>query len=177
MTGTPLGLVELVTIAANANPIGGDVLPMCSGVTNVTSADVLPVSTFVETAPPLYTRCRDYRKCARHNYRARRRGAPGKISWHRWRRLRHAFGNCCAKCGASGEVEPLTLDHITPLSLGGANDISNVQPLCKACNDAKGATIADYRNGVTWRRGSYDFAGLVVELEAVSLSGGTQCKS
>jgi 5-methylcytosine-specific restriction endonuclease McrA len=36
---------------------------------------------------------------------------------------------CC------GEAKPLTVDHVVPVSKGGSNDISNIQPLCLECND------------------------------------------
>ena len=39
----------------------------------------------------------------------------------------------------------LSVDHIVPLSLGGSNDISNIQPLCRACNSIKWAKIIDFR--------------------------------
>jgi len=47
-----------------------------------------------------------------------------------------AFGNRCNHCGSSSE---LTVDHIKPVLLGGSNDISNLQILCRSCNSRKGA--------------------------------------
>lgn len=41
-------------------------------------------------------------------------------------------------CGVCGTHEELTVDHIVPLSRGGANDDSNLQTLCRRCNSRKG---------------------------------------
>src|SRR5262249_2701276 len=38
-------------------------------------------------------------------------------------------------------------DHIVALSRGGQNTISNIQPLCPRCNEAKQAKTIDYRAG------------------------------
>lgn len=48
----------------------------------------------------------------------------------------------CARCGAT----PCGKDHIVPLSAGGCDCIANIQPLCVACNSAKGPVPVDYRN-------------------------------
>ena len=52
------------------------------------------------------------------------------------------YDNCCVKCG---EKKPLTIDHIQPISKGGSNITSNIQPLCGRCNSIKGTKIIDYR--------------------------------
>lgn len=45
----------------------------------------------------------------------------------------------CTKCGHEGSEEnPLTLDHIIPVVLGGRNIISNFQILCDLCAQKKG---------------------------------------
>jgi len=48
-------------------------------------------------------------------------------------------GNCCKYCGSK---ENLSIDHIKPVLVGGSNDISNLQTLCKSCNSRKGATFS-----------------------------------
>jgi 5-methylcytosine-specific restriction endonuclease McrA len=45
----------------------------------------------------------------------------------------------CFRCG----VEPAGgADHIIPFSLGGTNEVGNLQPACLPCNQSKGAKIA-----------------------------------
>jgi len=46
------------------------------------------------------------------------------------------FGNCCAYCGCAGDME---IEHVVPISRGGAHDISNIVPACAPCNSSKSA--------------------------------------
>lgn len=46
----------------------------------------------------------------------------------------------CVKCGqspAKNNAVELEIDHITPVSKGGTNDIENLQTLCRNCNQGK----------------------------------------
>jgi len=44
----------------------------------------------------------------------------------------------CENCGDAPTPEnPLTLDHVTPKSLGGSNDDENLAVLCRRCNSKK----------------------------------------
>lgn len=47
-------------------------------------------------------------------------------------------GARCTQCGAS---EYLEFDHVIPFSRGGATSVNNLQILCRACNQAKGARL------------------------------------
>lgn len=50
--------------------------------------------------------------------------------------LLHKYKFQCVHCGSQ---KALTIDHKKPVSKGGADDISNLQILCKSCNSKKGA--------------------------------------
>jgi 5-methylcytosine-specific restriction endonuclease McrA len=43
----------------------------------------------------------------------------------------------CLLCGNGPDDAPLEVDHIVPRSKGGSNDISNLQVLCRPCNQGK----------------------------------------
>jgi len=88
-----------------------------------------------------------YREIAFHqNRRARLQGVPGTFTGLEFQRLCEAFNMQCARCGKLATEEKLmTADHVVPISVGGANVIANLQPLCLSCNSKKGDKIADYR--------------------------------
>lgn len=70
----------------------------------------------------------------RHNRRARAAGVKGTLFPFDWLSLVYAHNFSCAGCAQRGE---LTLDHIRPLSVGGANLRYNIQPLCSYCHQEK----------------------------------------
>lgn len=77
------------------------------------------------------------------NRRARALAADGTFTPDEFAALCESFGNVCLCCGADGPLEP---DHVVPLSLGGTNWITNIQPLCRSCNARKGNRhCTDYR--------------------------------
>jgi ATP adenylyltransferase len=57
----------------------------------------------------------------------------------RYRVLAAAQGRC-ALCGAHSSERRIEVDHITPRSHGGTNDITNLQALCDECNRGKSNT-------------------------------------
>lgn len=77
-----------------------------------------------------------------HRARARRAGVSGAFTAQEWLAVCEQHGNRCAACGAQRR---LTIDHIIPIAQGGSNDISNIQPLCAACNRKKSNKTIDYR--------------------------------
>lgn len=74
--------------------------------------------------------------------RARKLNSEGSYTADEWKALCDYYGNKCLACG---KPEKLTVDHVVPLSKGGRNDISNIQPLCKSCNSKKRTKTTDYR--------------------------------
>ena len=43
----------------------------------------------------------------------------------------------CKSCGKTNLETDLNVDHIISLACGGQNDISNLQTLCRTCNQQK----------------------------------------
>lgn len=81
-----------------------------------------------------------------HRRRARKANAPGSFTTAEWQAMKARYGYQCLRCHRREPDVRLTIDHVVPLALGGANDITNIQPLCRACNSSKGAReIIDYR--------------------------------
>ena len=80
----------------------------------------------------------------RASYRA------GSVTNDEWLTLCGGCGNRCLSCGTTG---PLTPDHVVPLSRGGIHSITNLQPLCLACNMRKHTKTIDYRHEGTGVRG------------------------
>jgi 5-methylcytosine-specific restriction endonuclease McrA len=84
----------------------------------------------------------------RHRHRARQRSASG-TPWTAAEQqllLEQIYQACCIYCGVEGV--PLTLDHVVPLSRGGAHDRSNLVFCCLHCNSSKGAKLlSEWRGG------------------------------
>jgi len=58
-----------------------------------------------------------------------------------FKELCNQYGNVCLRC-RKGRI--LVADHVIPIALGGKNDITNIQPLCRKCNSAKGQYTIDF---------------------------------
>lgn len=81
------------------------------------------------------------------NRRARLAGAEGVLSVGEWRGVVAAYCSSCLCCLRSGVA--MSVDHCQLVQHGGANDVGNVEPLCRACNGAWNHASHDFRKGVS----------------------------
>jgi len=82
------------------------------------------------------------KRIARHKYRELVRNAEGSFTAAQWLEVKALYGDACLSCGST---QSISIDHVVPLSKGGRNDISNIQPLCLTCNKRKSSKTIDYR--------------------------------
>ena len=86
-------------------------------------------------------------KAAKANNRRKRRAAKNASGGHftveEFDALCSIYGYACLGCGATDRV--LEADHVVPLTKGGSDEISNIQPLCGECNRRKFTAVIDFR--------------------------------
>ncbi len=88
------------------------------------------------------------KKASSQRRRARLAEAEGSFTAKEFQNLCKEYKYKCLACGRSDL--PLTADHVIPLSKGGSNEISNIQPLCQPCNSGKRDKTIDYRQHLLW---------------------------
>lgn len=65
----------------------------------------------------------------------------GTHTYQEWLDCKKKHNNTCLMCMKTEPDVKLTIDHIIPVSRGGKNNISNIQPLCRSCNSSKSNKI------------------------------------
>lgn len=80
-----------------------------------------------------------------HKRRAILAGLTEHFTNKEWLALKKEYHNHCLRCRRCEPSIKLTADHVLPLSKGGGNSISNIQPLCGDCNCWKGRKHIDFR--------------------------------
>jgi 5-methylcytosine-specific restriction endonuclease McrA len=80
--------------------------------------------------------------------RNRKLQAEGFHTETEWESLKAYYGYTCLCCKRREPEITLVRDHVVPITRGGSDWITNIQPLCASCNSSKGTKIIDY--GVNW---------------------------
>ena len=93
--------------------------------------------------PQFKKQLRDYFTRRRNTERAN----GGSYTAEEWNTMCLLVGGRCVACG---QIAKLEVDHIVPVSMGGGNDIDNIQPLCRSCNAVKRTDVEDFRPLTLW---------------------------
>jgi hypothetical protein len=71
----------------------------------------------------------------------------GSFTNAEWEQMKLIQRYTCVGCGESEPFIKLVRDHIVPVSRGGTNEWSNIQPLCEDCNCRKHAKTIFFLEG------------------------------
>ena len=72
-----------------------------------------------------------------------------KLTAAQRKRLHGSCNGMCAYCGCKLQYEKMQIDHIQPLSNGGADELKNMLPACRSCNHRKNSeSLENYRKSV-----------------------------
>jgi|SRR6185312_14934120 len=96
----------------------------------------------------IHSRWKKANKSAVNSYTCKRRTKlreSGSWTQAEWEAIKRAADFRCLMCLQREPEIELTADHIIPVSLGGPNIASNIQPLCLSCNSKKHQKVLDLR--------------------------------
>lgn len=95
------------------------------------------------------TQNKEYYSWIKNKHNRLKRLAEGNYTWETWQDLKKKHNYSCVMCCRKEPEIKLTMDHIIPISKGGTNWISNIQPLCRGCNSKK------------WKKVDYNFINAI----------------
>jgi len=82
-----------------------------------------------------------YESLWKQRYSFRKKNIVGSYTHGEWELLKEQYDYSCPSCGRMEPEIILAADHVIPITKGGCNNISNIQPLCGSCNSRKHTKI------------------------------------
>lgn len=116
-----------------------------------TDCDAVFVEAYCPT-PSAYCSTTCAKRAGRRRRRAREHNAPGDFRFSDLMRQYARQGYACAYCAQTCDGLP-DPEHVTPLSRGGRNDMSNLVAACRSCNADKNDLTLDEWAADRERRG------------------------
>ena len=95
-------------------------------------------------SPPLYCSSQCGKRVSERNRRAKGYGVIGEYTRKGFYALVASVGGMCSYCDVvmDGQADA---DHVTPISRGGLNNLSNLTPACRPCNgDKSDMTLSEW---------------------------------
>lgn len=83
------------------------------------------------------SKVKNYKRLRKEFYLKRKVNNGGHHFESDWIKMKERYNYICPDCGKSEPEIKLTEDHITPILMGGDDNIENIQPLCPSCNSRK----------------------------------------